>query len=105
MSGNRGDHAAIEQSMAHVGLPPRPFLYTIDQIATLLDIDEKTLRSGQSHVYYEGRTPGVPRKDMMLARNIAAPDETPDWRVAERELVRWFKRKGFRWYDRGYPTH
>jgi hypothetical protein len=103
MSGNRGDHAGVERKMTDVGLPPRPFLYTIDQICTLIDIEEPALKA--SHVYYEGRSVGIPHKHLMVARNIAAPDEKPDWRVAERELIRWFKRKGFKWYDRGYPTH
>jgi hypothetical protein len=87
-----------------IGLPARPFLFTLDQISVLLDISErKMIASG--YVYLEGRSVGIARRDMMIARNIAPATERPDWRVAERELIRWFKRKGFKYYDRGSVTH
>ena len=85
-----------------VGLPPRPFLYTIDQISVLLDLPEKTLHT--QYVYHEGRDIGIIHPHHMRGRNIAPPDEKPDWRVAEAELIRWMKRKGFKYYDRGVVT-
>lgn len=73
-------------------LPPRPFLYTLDQIATILAYpDEKALHPT---IFFEGRTPGAtPRKDKMIARNIAPDDEKPEWRVEEEEFIRWMRHK------------
>lgn len=98
MPESRGTGAALPVKGDSVGLPPRPFLYTLDQLAVLLDVSELALK--QTHVYFEGRSTGVRRKDMMLARNIAPSSEKPDWRVAEREFVRWMRTKGFRVYER-----
>lgn len=105
MSGDRrrGLLPPSPESIEKTGLPPRPFLYTIDQISVLLNLEEQTLRSSLLH--YEGRSIGFASRDHLLARNIAMPDATPDWRVAERELIRWMKRKGFKYYERGMVTH
>lgn len=81
-----------------VGLPPRPFLYTLDQIAAILSIREDTVRT--RYIWYDGRSVGVRRKQEMLARNIADPDEKPDWRVSEQEFIRWMQFKGFKFYTR-----
>lgn len=83
-----------------IGLPQRPFLYTFDQIATLLGLDDE--QAVHPHVHFEGRSVGARPVKKMLARNIAPEGERPDWRVAERELVRWFRTKGFRFYERGW---
>lgn len=83
-----------------LGLPARPFLYTLDQLATLLSIELQQFRA--RHIYYDGRSIGPQQKKEMMARNIAEPDEKPDWRVAERELKRWMKYRGFRFYERGW---
>lgn len=85
-----------------VGLPVRPFLFTLDQIATLLNVELKNLKS--TKIFFEGRSTGATSVHLMIARNIAAPNETPDWRVAERELVRWMKLKRFRVYEVGVVT-
>lgn len=77
-----------------VNLPVRPFLYTLDQVATIISISERNLI--RDYLYLAGRTPGVQPKDLILAQNIAPPNLKPDWRVEERELIRWLKRKGFR---------
>ena len=82
-----------------VGLPVRPFLYTLDQIATLLEITEQGVHR---HVHFEGVAPGARPRDRMVARNLAPAGERPDWRVAERELLRWMRVKGFRFYERGW---
>ena len=89
----------IHMPQQDVGLPPRPFLYTIDQIATLLNMREENVRN--RYMYLEGRSEGVRRRDLMTARNIAPANEKPDWRVADREFVRWMKTMGFRYYERG----
>lgn len=85
-----------------IGLPPRPFLYTLDQISTLTDLSIQSLSA--SHMYFEGRTTGLKHRDQMHARNIAATGEKPDWRVAENELKRWFRLKGFKFYERSGLT-
>ncbi len=88
----------IHPGARSVGLPPRPFLYTLDQIATLLDVTQKMVEL--HYIFWDGRSVGMVDKNKMMARNIAPANERPDWRVAERELVRWMKRKGFRFYER-----
>lgn len=83
-----------------VGLPPKPFMYTTDQIAYLLSISEEQLK--RSYLHYEGRSVGVCPKDKLLARNIAPEGEKPEWRIAEKALVIWMKFKGFKYHERGY---
>lgn len=85
-----------------VGLPPRVFMYTIDQLSVLTQITEQQLHA--LHLFHEGRDVGVRKPHQMVTRNIAPPDERPDWRVVEKEFVRWMKLKGFKYYDRGYVT-
>lgn len=80
-----------------VGLPYRPFLFTLDQISSLLQLKVETL--SQHYIYFEGRSIGVRKLDKMLARNIAPSDQKPEYRVAERELLRWMRRKGFKHYE------
>lgn len=84
---------------AHVGLPPRPFLYALDQIAQLTSIDFVHLKA--SFVFYEGRSIGVRPSKKLLARNIAG-EAKPEWRVAEQELLRWLRACGFRIHERGW---
>ncbi len=76
-----------------VNLPPRIFLYTLDQISEILSIPLPHLR--RSYVYFHGRSTGVKRSGHLGARNIALPEKAPDWRVAEHELIRWMKKHGF----------
>jgi hypothetical protein len=82
-----------------VGLPPRTFLYTLDQIAEMVAIPLPTLR--QRYVYFDGHSIGALKRSMLLARNIS-PDDQADWRVAEAELIRWMKFKRFRFHARGW---
>lgn len=97
--GLRGQGVGLPPGRESVGLPARVFLYTIDQISVMLDLSEKVIKD--SYLFYEGRTVGTKRRDLILARNIAPDNEKPEWRVTERELIRWMKVKGFRYYDRG----
>lgn len=83
-----------------VGLPIRDFMYTVDQIAFMLEVSEAYVK--RSLLFYEGRSTGVCPKDLMSARNIAPAGETPEWRVLDRMLVRWMRFKGFKVYERGY---
>lgn len=78
-------------------LPPKIFLYTLEQVADLLALDEDTLASEFS--YFEGRSIGRRKKDRLSVRNIAPLGETPRWRISEQELVRWCTHKGYAIYD------
>lgn len=84
-----------------IGLPPRPFLYTLDQISVMTEINEAALR--QNHLYFEGRSIGSHTPHQMVARNINAhlPLKKPEWRVLDKEFVRWMRVKGFKYYDGG----
>jgi hypothetical protein len=82
-----------------VGLPPRFFLYTLDQIAGMLNISLETLKA--SYVYFEGRSTYLKQSGQISARNIAPSDKPPVWRVLDTELVRWMRVKGFRYVQTG----
>lgn len=77
-----------------VGLPPITFLYTLDQIASMLGVTVDTVKLNK--IYFHLRSPGRHLPSQMLARNIAGPNEPPDWRVTQQELIRWMKLKGIR---------
>jgi hypothetical protein len=85
-----------ESDRKSVGLPARPFLYTLDQISGLLEVGKTGLL--RDYVHLDGISVGVCPKTKMIARNIS-PDGKPEWRVAERDLVRWLKMRGFRYYE------
>ena len=79
-----------------VGLPPQPFLYTLDQIAQMLSRTTKTVAK---YLHFYGVSPGKCPEDKMSASNLASVGETADWRVADAELIRWLRYKGFKVYD------
>lgn len=84
-----------------IDLPPRVFLYTLDQLCTILEVPDASLR--KNHLYFEGRSIGRKPPDRMRAVNLVEDkDRRPDWRVADHELIRWLKYKGFRYYERGW---
>jgi hypothetical protein len=86
-----------------VGLPVRPFLYTIDQISVMTGISENQLLT--SHCFFEQRSIGTPDIHLMKARNLnQGTDRPPDWRILDKEFVRWMKAKGFRYYEVGRFT-
>jgi hypothetical protein len=91
-------HPNAKEPAEKIGLPPRPFLYTLDQIASLLDIGMKSIGR---QVWYDRRSIGVATRHQLTARNIAGPNDPPDWRVAETELLRWMRIKGFRYHETG----
>lgn len=82
-------------------LPSKPFLYTLDQVAHLVNITEDQLRA--KYIYFASDTGGPNRQRLIIARNIANLGDDPDWRVSEDELKAWLKRKGFKvWYPSFY---
>lgn len=82
-----------------IGLPPRTFFYTIDQIATLLSVKEDTVKQW---LHFANRSVGPCPKDKILAHNLAPAGEKPIWRVAEKNFVSWMRFKGLRYHERGY---
>lgn len=85
-----------------IGLPPRIFLYTPDQIATLLSLTEKYVRD--TLLFYDRREAGIRPKNRLRAINIAPEGETPQWRVTENELLRYLRLKGLKFYERGFGS-
>lgn len=83
-----------------IGLPPRIIFYTVDQIATMLETSEDTVR--KKLLFYSDREPGICPKFKIRAINIMPEGETPEWRVSERAFLGYLKYKGLRFYTRGY---
>lgn len=77
-----------------IGLPPITFLYTLDQIAAMVNMQISTLTA--KYVYFHLRNTRPKRPDEMMARNIANPEDAPDWRIPQAEFIRWLRFKGFR---------
>lgn len=90
----------VQSARDRVGMPPRIFMYTVDQIAGMLEAKESWVR--KSLLFYDEREPGIAPKSKMRAVNIAPDGETPQWRVTEREFIRYLKRHGVKYYQRGY---
>lgn len=86
-----------------VGLPDRVFMYEIDQIAFILELDEQYVKRNLLH--YDRRSVGAIPKDKMLAVDVSPDDaKRPHWRVSENSLKRWLRYKGWRIRERGYIT-
>lgn len=80
-----------------VGLPIRPFLYTLDQLCTVLGYGNAQALT--PHLYFRGRSTGPPPRFVMVAQDIAAEGDRPEWRVPEAELLRWLRAKGFKVHE------
>lgn len=88
----------LERDRKKANLPVRPFLYTLDQLASILAMSEEDV--ARKCIYFQGRSTGVRSSRLMIAHNIASAKEEPAWRVSERELIRWMKLKGFVYYEK-----
>lgn len=89
-----------ETARDSVGLPARPFLYSIEQISGLTAVPVKQLQ--KVFIHYDGKTLGAHKKSQLMARNISPPGFKPVWRVAESELIRWLRAHRFRVYEKAY---
>lgn len=69
-------------------------MYTLDQIALMLDLDESYL---VKHYLYlpGGRSTGAVGRRLRCT-NIARPDQAPNWRVAESDFKVWMQKLGVR---------
>lgn len=88
----RGRPKRVAPSAASVRLPEIPFLYTLDQVAIIVGWSKQRLHA---RTFYVGRTLDRKLADQIEAFNIALPTQKPDWRVSERELIRWLIRHGY----------
>lgn len=93
-----------QDSMSHrdaekVGLPPTPFFFTIEQVATMLQISETGL---SRMLFYMGRSTGVASKGKLVATNLAPEGQTPEWRVLDRHFIQYLRFKGIRFHTPGY---
>jgi hypothetical protein len=89
-----------ETDAVKFGLPLRPMLYTLDQVADFLSVEVRQLKL--TYLYFDGVHVGRPPRSKIVCRNIR-PEDGPDnqeWRVAEKELIRWLRFCGWRVYDR-----
>lgn len=75
-----------------IRLPVRPFFFTVDQVATLTAL---TTAQVNRMMFRTGRTAGLPPPDMVKAVNLAPPDAPDEWRIEEKELLRWLRHRGF----------
>lgn len=76
-------------------LPRPPFLYTLDQIASLLNLGLDDLK--RKYIFFEGQTAGLRGKKMRaVALDPEAPQGQRDWRVQDAEFLSWLRRTGFR---------
>lgn len=88
-----------DEKRAYVGLPPRPFFYTLEQISELTCIPIKRM---EAFLYYDRRTLGIKKASHLMVRNLGSPGGEIIWRVAENEFIRWLKAHGIRSRDRFY---
>ena len=85
-----GKHDAPFIPERRIVLPERPFFWTIDQVASILQVSESWLKR---RINYAGRTLRTGRA-MLRAVNLAEPEEQPMWRVSNQELHRWLAHHG-----------
>lgn len=88
----RGPRQVVPVAVSEIQLPATPFLYTLDQVAILLAWDVTRLRKS---CHFFGRSLGSRTPDDLRVMNLADAGGSPDWRVAENELLRWLIRKGY----------
>jgi hypothetical protein len=67
-----------------VGLPVITFLYTLDQVASMLQMNVETFIN--KYVYLHMRS-GPFLRHQIRASNIAPEGEKPDWRIAQNEWL------------------
>lgn len=81
---------------SEVNLPAREFMFTVDQIALMLDISKKSLED--EFLFFHGRSVGS-RRGRLIAINIATPEMKPVWRVSETSFKVWMRYKGIRFTE------
>ncbi len=74
-------------------VPIRQFMFTIDQLASMLGCAESTVKK---YLWFDGMSTGKPGPKRMKALNLADRGERPDWRVQEEEYIRYLRACGIR---------
>jgi len=75
-----------------ITLPSNPFFYTLDQIALMMDWTDQKLKL---RCHFVGRTSGKVIPEKMEVLNMADRGRNPDWRISEREFIRWLSFHGY----------
>lgn len=75
-----------------VELPLREFLFTLDQLALILNIAERTLTA--QYIYFDGVSAGT-MTGRMIARDISQDPNQRDWRVAESSFRSFCRKRGW----------
>lgn len=78
----------------------RPFLYTIPQVASLVNVREDKLK--ERYIFFFGTGSGQRPTNRLMARNINPEENPPEWRITENELVRWMRFMGFKVVEERY---
>lgn len=91
-----------DRFLPNVQLPIRQFMYTIDQIAHMLNCQESTLYN--SYLWYTGRDHGLPGTKLK-AVNIAPLEDgvKADWRVTEEDFFFWLKQRHITFHEQRIP--
>ena len=92
MSDEDASHVEVN-GKTQVFMPTLTFLFTLDQIASMLGMSEHDLH--YKHIWFLQRSTGRKYRHQMVARNIAADTDKPDWRVSHQDFVRWLNANGF----------
>lgn len=90
----------LKRESKSVGIPFKSFLYTLEQVADMIQVDLVSFQ--KKYVHYDSRTPGIKRADKFFARNVSPMGEKPEWRITDTEVLRWFKSKGYKVIERGW---
>lgn len=90
-------NTGINDKLGKVGLPDVVFMFTIDQIASMLNVSQDTIMS--VYLYYQGRSTGMMARHHMKAINIAAEGQRAEWRVSLESLRTFLKKMGFQAKD------
>lgn len=83
---------------AVLGLPVRVFYYTVEQVGAIIEM--KTEDVMKKVLWFEGREVGHKPASALCAINLARGEQKPEWRIEERELIRWMRWKKIRRFDR-----
>lgn len=80
----------------HSDLPARPVFWTLDQVASMLQVDLEYFK--RRLVFYEGKSAGMDATKMFRAIDVSAPQDVPAWRIHSDEIIRWCKVRNVRIY-------
>ena len=82
----------MTRSTYDMRLPVRPFFFTVDQVATLTAL---TIPQVRSAMFYNASSVGIAPRDQLYAVNLAPPNAPEEWRIEEKELLRWLRHRGY----------